>query len=348
MGELATKVALVTGANSGLGFEAAAQLVEAGAQKVILACRTAAKAEAARGELVRRTGRQAFGVLALDTSDAAAATTAAEHLAQSGEVVDLLLLNAGMSARTLQTTAAGVDQLFASALVGHHALTVGLLEHGGLERTARIVIAGSEAARGDVPAMGALPVDVREVANERFGGDLQATMVAIAKGEVIQPYDPAVAYATAKCMAVWWAAALADRLPRGMAVFAVSPGAAPATGFARNMPFVTRRLMMPTMRVVGSVVGATGSVAKAARRYVEAASFTTEYSGSFFASRPRRMVGPLVRDTDTPHLIHPELHDAFWPAIVQLTGVDVSAAESSTAAIDVGPAVVAAPPPSEE
>ena len=40
--------ALVTGANSGLGFEAAAQLAEAGYGRVILACRTLEKAETAR------------------------------------------------------------------------------------------------------------------------------------------------------------------------------------------------------------------------------------------------------------------------------------------------------------
>ena len=51
--QFADKTALVTGANSGLGFEAAAQLAEAGYARVILACRTLAKAEGARRALAR-------------------------------------------------------------------------------------------------------------------------------------------------------------------------------------------------------------------------------------------------------------------------------------------------------
>ena len=51
----ANKTALVTGANSGVGFEAAAQLAEDGWGKVILACRSIEKAEAAKAQLVERT-----------------------------------------------------------------------------------------------------------------------------------------------------------------------------------------------------------------------------------------------------------------------------------------------------
>ena len=51
---------LVTGANSGVGYEAAAQLAEAGWGKVILACRSIEKAEAARDRLVARVGKNPF------------------------------------------------------------------------------------------------------------------------------------------------------------------------------------------------------------------------------------------------------------------------------------------------
>jgi len=50
------KSALVTGANSGLGFEAAAQLAEQGYGRVILACRTLEKAETAKQALAARVG----------------------------------------------------------------------------------------------------------------------------------------------------------------------------------------------------------------------------------------------------------------------------------------------------
>ena len=62
--------------NSGIGFEAAAQLAEAGWGNVILACRTEEKAEAARKLLVDRTGRDPFKVLAIDTSEVDSAVAA--------------------------------------------------------------------------------------------------------------------------------------------------------------------------------------------------------------------------------------------------------------------------------
>ena len=55
-----TKSALVTGANSGLGFEAAAQLAEQGYGRVILACRTLEKAEKARLEKLEKEAKEAL------------------------------------------------------------------------------------------------------------------------------------------------------------------------------------------------------------------------------------------------------------------------------------------------
>ena len=46
------RTALVTGANSGLGFEAARQLAELGYESIVLACRTDAKADLARAERI--------------------------------------------------------------------------------------------------------------------------------------------------------------------------------------------------------------------------------------------------------------------------------------------------------
>ena len=51
MGEHVNKAALITGANSGLGFEAAAQLAELGFGSITLACRTQDKADTAAREL---------------------------------------------------------------------------------------------------------------------------------------------------------------------------------------------------------------------------------------------------------------------------------------------------------
>ena len=57
--DLSGKTALVTGANSGLGFEAAAQLAKEGYGKIILACRSLEKAGAAREQLAARVASDA-------------------------------------------------------------------------------------------------------------------------------------------------------------------------------------------------------------------------------------------------------------------------------------------------
>ncbi|MFY9918625.1 MAG: SDR family NAD(P)-dependent oxidoreductase [Mycobacterium sp.] len=65
-----TASVLITGANSGIGKEVARQFAESGSfDAVYLACRNPAKAEAARAELERTTGRSIFTTVPLDTSD---------------------------------------------------------------------------------------------------------------------------------------------------------------------------------------------------------------------------------------------------------------------------------------
>ena len=72
-----TRTALVTGATSGLGLEAAAQLPEAGYDRVIITGRSAASAEKAQQELVRRTGSAVFETLVLDLNSPGSVTDAA-------------------------------------------------------------------------------------------------------------------------------------------------------------------------------------------------------------------------------------------------------------------------------
>ena len=98
MNDYGNKTALVTGANSGIGFEAAAQLAEAGWGRVILACRTEARAQDARTSLSDRTGNDPFELLAVDTSEVGSANEASDQLRQRDANIDFLLLNAGASA----------------------------------------------------------------------------------------------------------------------------------------------------------------------------------------------------------------------------------------------------------
>jgi NAD(P)-dependent dehydrogenase (short-subunit alcohol dehydrogenase family) len=147
-------IALVTGASSGVGFETAYQLAATGYAKVILGCRTLEKAAAARERLLARGAADVFDVLEIDVSEVQSSRRASDELLRQGHALSLLILNAGTAGgSTVIRNSAGIDVTFASTLIGHHTLTLGLLNGGGITDHGRIIIAGSEAARGDVLGM---------------------------------------------------------------------------------------------------------------------------------------------------------------------------------------------------
>jgi NAD(P)-dependent dehydrogenase (short-subunit alcohol dehydrogenase family) len=318
----ADKTALVTGANSGVGFEAAAQLAEDGWGKVILACRSIEKAEAARAQLIERTGRDPFDVLAVDTSEVASAHAACDALRDRGERIDFLLLNAGASAKDARFNSDGVEITYASTLIGHHVMAMRALGDGLLSPTARIVIAGSEGARGNMPGMSVH--DLNQVAADDFAGDLIAAIEALSRLElpVQAKFINMNEYVTAKLLVAWWAAALARKLPKGITVNAVSPGAVLSTSFARDANAMMRFVMIPMMKIFGPLIGMSGSVEKAARRYLDVASFGDEETGHFYATaHPKKLTGPIGIQTWPEYFHDTRGQEASFDAMVRLTGV---------------------------
>jgi len=121
------RLAVVTGANSGTGKEAARRLAAAGA-RVVLAVRTPAKGEQARAEILARHPRARLEVRRIDLADLASVQEFAERLTDDGTPLDLLLNNAGvMAPPTRMTTADGFELQFGSNFLGPLALTVRLL-----------------------------------------------------------------------------------------------------------------------------------------------------------------------------------------------------------------------------
>ena len=119
------RIAVVAGANSGIGLEAARVLAERGA-KVILACRNAEKAGVAREEIRAEHPKANIDVLQLDLTSLASIRDAAEELRSAGDHLDLLINNAGIMAVPKGRTADGFELQFGTNHLGHFALT-GLL-----------------------------------------------------------------------------------------------------------------------------------------------------------------------------------------------------------------------------
>jgi NAD(P)-dependent dehydrogenase (short-subunit alcohol dehydrogenase family) len=148
MPKLAGRVALVTGATSGLGLETARALAGAGA-RVILAARDEAKAAEAAADITRSVPGAALEFEKIDLASLASVREAATRIAGRYATLDLLVNNAGVMAiphRTL--TPDGFEMQFASNFLGHFALTRGLLPLLRAAPAARVVTLGSLAAQG--------------------------------------------------------------------------------------------------------------------------------------------------------------------------------------------------------
>jgi len=117
------RIAIVTGANTGLGFETARMLAERGAV-VVMAVRNVAKGEQAAARIKGDVRVQALDLTSLDSIRSAAADLRAAH-----PRIDLLINNAGVMYTPKQTTADGFEMQFGTNHLGHFALNGLLLDH---------------------------------------------------------------------------------------------------------------------------------------------------------------------------------------------------------------------------
>ena len=140
------KCFIVTGANTGLGFEAA-RVLAANGGRVLLACRSKEKAEAAMALIGRETPGADLGFLPLDQADIASVRAAAK-LAGREPRLDVLLNNAGVMFPPLTRTAQGFELQFGVNHLGCFALTSLLLPKLAQTAGSRVVITASLAHNG--------------------------------------------------------------------------------------------------------------------------------------------------------------------------------------------------------
>jgi len=121
-------LAVVTGANSGIGFVAARELARAGAH-VVMAVRDTTRGEQAAGKVRSAAPAAAVEVMELDLADLSSVRSFAAAFGEGHDGPDLLVNNAGVMALPHRTTADGFEMQFGTNHLGHFALT-GLLLAG--------------------------------------------------------------------------------------------------------------------------------------------------------------------------------------------------------------------------
>ena len=138
------RVAVVTGANGGLGLSTATALAGAGAH-VVIAARDQAKAADAHGEILAGNPSASLEIVALDLGSLASVERAAAEILGTHERLDLLVNNAGLMAMPERTTADGFEMQLGVNHLGHWALTARLMPALLAARAARVVTVTSTA-----------------------------------------------------------------------------------------------------------------------------------------------------------------------------------------------------------
>jgi NAD(P)-dependent dehydrogenase (short-subunit alcohol dehydrogenase family) len=124
--DLTGRVAVVTGANGGLGLVTAHELAEHGAH-VVLAARDQEKARTAEGQIRARNEHASTEIVPLDLGSLASVEAAAEQINAAHERIDILVNNAGVMAMPERRTDDGFEMQFGVDHLGHFALTAHLL-----------------------------------------------------------------------------------------------------------------------------------------------------------------------------------------------------------------------------
>jgi NAD(P)-dependent dehydrogenase (short-subunit alcohol dehydrogenase family) len=217
------RVAVVTGANSGIGFETARVLAERGA-RVVLACRNLDRAAAARDAIRATVPGAELETVRLDLASAESVRAAVTTIGGEFERIDLLINNAGAAFGALELID-GIDRTFVTNVLGPFAFTGLLLTRVLAAPAGRVVTVSSGSHE-----VGRLDVD--DLAYTRRG------------------YRRWRAYAQSKLANVLYTLELQRRLAaageRAVAV-AAHPGAA-ATEFGRNAGGFTAVLSAPPLR----------------------------------------------------------------------------------------------------
>jgi NAD(P)-dependent dehydrogenase (short-subunit alcohol dehydrogenase family) len=294
MTQAAGKTVLITGANAGIGKEAARQLaLRDDTGRIYLACRNLGRAQAAKAELEAATGRPIFDIVVMDVSDPGSVRAA---LPVIDDRVDALIMNAGGSggAAPLALTASGATRIFAVNVLGHVVLLDALLAEDRLTGVALYV--GSEAARG-IPKF-----RMQRPAFAATSADELATVIDGSYFEGRKP-NPALAYGQAKYIAALWMAAMARQHPNQRFI-TMSPGNTSGTGTLRDQPLPLRlaaKYVMPAL-------GLSHNVKTGAERMVDGVTNPTLQSGVFYASAADTITGPVTDQAD----IFPDLRNATF------------------------------------
>ncbi len=298
------RIALITGGNSGLGYETAKALAEAGVS-VILAVRTPKKGEAAAAKIragLEPGNKATISVTQVDLSSLASVRAAGERLNGELDRLDLCIDNAGIMATPPQLGEDGVEMQFASNHLGHFALT-GLLMPLLLATPSSRVVSVSSLAANSGSLIGHDPTSLAgyerfkvygttKLANQAFTAELDRRLRAIGADTIAVAAHPGLSH---------------TNLQSGFAL---------PSAVQKVADFGARFVTQPAS------IGALPTLRAATDPAVEGGDY-------FGPSLPGEAFGPPKKLTLLATATDPDTGRQLWEQSVELSGVDYAALATS-------------------
>jgi len=311
-------VVLVTGGNSGIGFECARQLARQGWHVLIASRNREASVQAVR-RIAQESGTEAASASDLDLGSLASVRAFVKEIERHDIPLRALVCNAGLQIITgLQLSPEGFERTFAVNHLGHFLLTNLLLTRLIAKAPARIVIVSSGVH--DTERKTGMPkpaiTDMETLATT--GGPR--------KGE----FEGRLAYVNSKLCNLWFAYELVRRIKtarlledeRQLTVNGFDPGLVPGSGLARDyspaLRFIWNRVLPGIARVLTLMVPRISTAQKSGHALARLVldSTLTGVSGKYFPSHTRWRAAP---SSDASYDL--EQARALWEESVRATGL---------------------------
>ena len=292
--DLTGKVIIVTGGNSGLGYEAVKAFAKKGA-KVYMTSRSIEKGQNAQKQILDEVSDAAIEVAQLNLADLSSVRKFANEFAGSEDRLDVLLNNAGIMMTPYSLTADGFENQFGTNHLGHFALTGLLMETISKTPESRIV-------------------NVSSIAHK--GGSFDFNDLLYSNGKT---YDPMKAYRRSKLANLLFTYELQRRLSsagNGTIAVAAHPGVS-MTNLANHL---TNNLLL---KILTPIVGLLlHSPAKGALPEIRAAVDPSVQGGQYYGPDGFREIAGSPVLVESNKASHNE-DDAkkLWEVSEQLTGV---------------------------
>lgn len=221
------KTVIITGANKGIGKEAAKQIAKLGA-KVYMACRSLDSANQAKEEIINETGNQNVFVKHLDLASIDSIQKFAASFKEEESKLDVLINNAGLWTKTKKLTDINVEQTFAVNVLGHQFLTQLLLDELKNAAPSRIINVASHFAGG---------LDIDDINFDK------------------RNYNETLAYKQTKQANRMLTRELARRLEKNnVAVYSMTPGFIPDTELFREQSVAGKLLLKMFALIEGRTI----------------------------------------------------------------------------------------------